>query len=142
MPFGPPPIQPDIRQQLKEYIINPNIPIHDFQKSQQHWEQSLNASELYFYDLSPISTSLKVTRDLDTGELKDFKEILCNGEPLPKCDHKTKSVQDIINILESLDDFLENEGKKSFFNYVKEYFNSVMLIEIFFRLAYCSTLVF
>lgn len=113
MPFGAPPILPDVEKELQEYILCPErLPIHNYETSQQHWEEPPDPTALYHCDLSQISTTLKIDRDLTNGELKGFKEVLINGDPLPKynIENETNSMDDILNIMENVGDILENEG--------------------------------
>ncbi|KAK6638723.1 hypothetical protein RUM43_006990 [Polyplax serrata] len=112
LPFGAPPILPDVQKQLQEYILCPErLPIHNYETSQQHWDVAPNPSELYHSDLSQMSTTLKTYRDLTNGELKGFKEVLMNGDPLPKQENEPeiRSIDDIINILENVGEILGNE---------------------------------
>uniref|UniRef100_A0A1B6CVG1 Helicase ATP-binding domain-containing protein n=1 Tax=Clastoptera arizonana TaxID=38151 RepID=A0A1B6CVG1_9HEMI len=76
LPCGPPPVLPDVRIQLKEYIQCPErLPIHDFKKSQRFWPRSPNINSLFYCELSPPATTLKVSRDPNTGEILEFEEV-------------------------------------------------------------------
>ncbi|KAG8232460.1 hypothetical protein J437_LFUL012106, partial [Ladona fulva] len=76
LPFGPPPVLPDVKKELQEYLLNPDkLPIHDFQLSQRFWKRNPNPSSLYDVDLSPLGTTIKVERDPTTGEMLGIKEV-------------------------------------------------------------------
>ncbi|XP_047115180.1 helicase SKI2W [Schistocerca piceifrons] len=76
LPFGPPPVLPDVTKQLQEYLLCPDrLPIHDYRNAQDFWPRVSNPRSLYHYDLSPIGTTLKVERDPTTGRLLQFREV-------------------------------------------------------------------
>ncbi|KAJ8672979.1 hypothetical protein QAD02_004240 [Eretmocerus hayati] len=80
MPFGPPPILPDIRAELKEYIVQPErLPIHQLDKIQQYWERERNILSLLEADLSPAGTTLKYERDPITGRIGDIQEVFVDN---------------------------------------------------------------
>lgn len=75
MPFGPPPILPDIKSELKEYIVYPEkLPIHQLDRVQQYWDREPNISSLLHVDLAPAGTTLKYERDPITGCLGELQE--------------------------------------------------------------------
>nr|CAD7206950.1 unnamed protein product [Timema douglasi] len=63
LPFGPPPVLPDVQKQLKEYLLCPDrLPIHDYEHAQQFWPRESNPKSLYHCDVSSSETVLKVLR--------------------------------------------------------------------------------
>ncbi|KAJ1528402.1 hypothetical protein ONE63_006817 [Megalurothrips usitatus] len=75
LPFGPPPVLPVVEKQLKEFILCPeNLPIHDYRFVQQHWDRKPNPHTLYNVESAPLGTTLKVSRDMSTGEIIGFVE--------------------------------------------------------------------
>ncbi|KAK7870957.1 hypothetical protein R5R35_012172 [Gryllus longicercus] len=76
LPYGPPPVLPDIEKQLKEYLLCPErLPIHNYEQAQQFWPRVPNPDSLFFCELSPLGTTLKVDRDPTTGEILQFREV-------------------------------------------------------------------
>ncbi|KAF4525429.1 hypothetical protein B566_EDAN004172 [Ephemera danica] len=76
LPFGLPPVLPDVEKQLKEYIICPDrLPIHDYKESQLSWPRIPDPASLYHVELCPPSTTLKVERDVTTGEVLRHIEV-------------------------------------------------------------------
>ncbi|KAF5305755.1 hypothetical protein FQR65_LT07651 [Abscondita terminalis] len=75
-----PPILPDIEQDLLNYLTSPeSLPIHDYEKNQEFWPREPNPSNLINYNFSPLSTTLKVQRDVNTGQILQFREVLINN---------------------------------------------------------------
>lgn len=73
MPFGSPPILPDIKDQLKEYLLHPDrLPIHDYERCQQFWPREPDINDLFFFENSPLATTLKVSRSHKKGYKLDF----------------------------------------------------------------------
>jgi len=61
LPFGPPPVLPDVEKQLQEYLLCPeHLPIHDYKKAQKYWPREPNPASLYHFDFAPLGTTLKV----------------------------------------------------------------------------------
>lgn len=80
MPFGPPPILPDIKAELKEYIVHPDkLPIHQLDNVQQYWDRERNILSLLRADLAPCGTTLKYERDPITGVIGDIQEVQINS---------------------------------------------------------------
>jgi len=76
LPFDPPPVLPDVSKQLKEYLLCPErLPIHNYEKAQQFWPREPNSNSLYFSEMLPPPTTLKVVRDPATGKIFDTKEV-------------------------------------------------------------------
>ncbi|KAK5649054.1 hypothetical protein RI129_003946 [Pyrocoelia pectoralis] len=72
----PPPILPDIEEELLEYLTKPErLPIHDYERNQEFWPRKPDPTKLFHYDFSPLSTTLKVQRDMNTGEIIEFREV-------------------------------------------------------------------
>ncbi|XP_025832700.1 helicase SKI2W-like [Agrilus planipennis] len=72
----PPPILLDVEKELEEYLINPErLSIHEYERNQEHWPREIDVSSLFVYDISPLSTTLKVQRDYTTGEIVEFCEV-------------------------------------------------------------------
>ncbi|CAG9821156.1 unnamed protein product [Phaedon cochleariae] len=71
-----PPILPCIKNTLENYLLHPeNLPIHQFEGNQQFWPRDPDPKELLYFEGSPLSSTLKVQRDPNTGEITDFREI-------------------------------------------------------------------
>lgn len=80
MPFGPPPILPEIKAELKEYIVHlDQLPIHQLNKVQQYWDRKRNILSLLKADLAPSGTTLKYERNPVTGVIGDIKEVCINS---------------------------------------------------------------
>ncbi|KAK4884408.1 hypothetical protein RN001_000679 [Aquatica leii] len=72
-----PPILPDIEQELLDYLTTPErLPIHDYERNQEFWPRKPDPSKLINYDFCPLSTTLKVQRNVNTGEIIEFREVL------------------------------------------------------------------
>lgn len=57
----PPPVLPDIKEELKSYILCVDkLPIHDYKKNQEFWPREPNPTSLFHHDISSLSTTLKV----------------------------------------------------------------------------------
>ncbi|XP_011160176.2 helicase SKI2W [Solenopsis invicta] len=77
---GPPPIWPDIRSELREYIECPErLPIHQLDNTQCYWPRKADVLSLLEFDLAPISTTLKFDRDPITGKIGEIQEINLQG---------------------------------------------------------------
>uniref|UniRef100_A0A6V7L8X4 Helicase ATP-binding domain-containing protein n=1 Tax=Bracon brevicornis TaxID=1563983 RepID=A0A6V7L8X4_9HYME len=80
MPFGPPPILPDIREELKEYIQCPEkLPIHQVENVQLYWPREPKPLAILEFDLSPLATTLKFDRDPITGRICRMREDVLQG---------------------------------------------------------------
>ncbi|XP_030766444.1 helicase SKI2W isoform X2 [Sitophilus oryzae] len=78
--FEPPPILPIIEDELQKYLLCPeSLPIHEYERSQQIWLRNSIPEELIKYELSPVSTTLRVQRDLDSGRIIGFREVALNS---------------------------------------------------------------
>ncbi|XP_066249016.1 superkiller complex protein 2 [Euwallacea similis] len=74
--FNSPPILPDVQHILEGYLLQPeNLPIHRYERNQQFYPRVPDPLELLDYERAPSSTTLRVQRDLDTGEIIDFLEV-------------------------------------------------------------------
>ncbi|XP_015116157.1 helicase SKI2W [Diachasma alloeum] len=80
LPFGPPPILSDIRDELKEYIECPErLPIHQVENVQLYWPREPQILALLEFDLSPVGTTLKFDRDPITGRISQMREDVLQG---------------------------------------------------------------
>ncbi|KAK0182702.1 hypothetical protein PV327_000812 [Microctonus hyperodae] len=80
LPFGPPPILSEIKDELREYIECPErLPIHQVENVQLHWPRTPNILSLLEYDLSPVGTTLKYDRDPITGCITQMREDILQG---------------------------------------------------------------
>ncbi|EZA51202.1 hypothetical protein DMN91_012752 [Ooceraea biroi] len=78
--FGPPPIWPDIKSELREYIECPEqLPIHQLDNTQCYWQRQADVLSLLEFDLAPIGTTLKFDRDPVTGKIGEMQEIILQG---------------------------------------------------------------
>lgn len=61
LPFGPPPILPDLGEQFEAYLTKPeNLPLHNAKNSFKFWNREINIDSLYQVELSSVATTLKV----------------------------------------------------------------------------------
>ncbi|KAL0270353.1 UNVERIFIED_CONTAM: hypothetical protein PYX00_007793 [Menopon gallinae] len=105
LPFGAPPILPDVTKQLQGYLLNPgDLVIHDYESAQQHWASASKPDALYNYDLSVSDTTLKINRNLITGELLDYSEVEFSEAGFTEWKSKKNEVNRIVKILENVDD--------------------------------------
>ncbi|XP_017891371.1 helicase SKI2W [Ceratina calcarata] len=75
--FDLPPIWPDIRTELKEYIeCLDNLPIYHLDNAQCYWSRKTDILSLLDCDLAPLGTTLKFDRDPVTGQLGKMHEVL------------------------------------------------------------------
>lgn len=76
----PPPIWPDIRSELREYIECPErLPIHQLDNTQCYWPRKADILSLLEFDLAPVNTTLKFDRDPVTGKIGEIQEIYLQG---------------------------------------------------------------
>ncbi|XP_076748700.1 superkiller complex helicase subunit twister [Xylocopa sonorina] len=74
--FDLPPIWPDIRSELKEYIVClDNLPIYHLDNAQCYWPRKPDILSLLDCDLAPLGTTLKFDRDPITGKLGEMHEV-------------------------------------------------------------------
>lgn len=58
----PPPILPDIEEQLRDYIIcTEKLPIHEYERNQEYWPREKNISSLFEVTDAPLPTTLRVS---------------------------------------------------------------------------------
>ncbi|XP_034941079.1 helicase SKI2W [Chelonus insularis] len=80
LPCGAPPIIPDIRDDLRSYILCPEkLPIHQVENNQLYWPRQSDILALLECDLSPLGTTLKFDRDPITGKLTHMREDVLYG---------------------------------------------------------------
>ncbi|GJQ84402.1 tst [Trypoxylus dichotomus] len=76
----PPPILPDIEEQLRDYIIcTEKLPIHEYERNQEYWPRERDITSLFEYTDSPLCTTLRVSRDPTTGKVLNFNEVCIEG---------------------------------------------------------------
>lgn len=76
LPYGCPPVLPDIVKQLQEYLLCPDrLPIHNYEKSQKFWSRDPDPDSLFHFETCAVGTTLKVDRDPTTGKLLQFREV-------------------------------------------------------------------
>lgn len=52
------------------------MPIHDFHKTQRFWPRERDSESLFYADVCPVPTTLKVERNPTTGELLGYNEVI------------------------------------------------------------------
>lgn len=76
----PPPIWPDIRSELREYIECPErLSIHQLDNTQCYWPRKPDVLSLLEFDLAPVNTTLKFDRDPLTGKIGKIQEVYLQG---------------------------------------------------------------
>ncbi|KAH1006374.1 hypothetical protein HUJ05_007115 [Dendroctonus ponderosae] len=71
-----PPIFSDTMEELEKYLLCPErLSIHQYKKNQQFWPRKAQPVELLCVDGASPSTTLRVQRDLDTGQILQFHEV-------------------------------------------------------------------
>ncbi|KZC06330.1 Helicase SKI2W, partial [Dufourea novaeangliae] len=74
--FELPPIWPDIKTELREYIVClDNLPIYKLDNAQCYWPRKPNILSLLDFDLAPLGTTLKFDRDPINGKLGEIHEV-------------------------------------------------------------------
>ncbi|KAK2583646.1 hypothetical protein KPH14_009581 [Odynerus spinipes] len=80
LPLDLPPIWPDIKTELKEYIECPErLPIHHLDRAQCYWPREPDVLSLLEFDLAPLGTTLKFDRDPVTGRVGKMQEVVMKG---------------------------------------------------------------
>ncbi|KAK9710987.1 DEAD/DEAH box helicase [Popillia japonica] len=76
----PPPILPDIEEQLREYIVcTEKLPIHEYERNQEFWPRKRDITSLFEFTDSPLCSTLRINRDPSTGKILDFIEVPIKG---------------------------------------------------------------
>ncbi|XP_057289644.1 SKI2 subunit of superkiller complex protein-like [Hydractinia symbiolongicarpus] len=76
LPLGLPPVYPDLKSEIEEFLISPqDIPIHAFQTAQQYWQREKDLESLMDTNLSPCPSELAMERDPKTGKLQSHHEV-------------------------------------------------------------------
>ncbi|KAI4466930.1 atp-dependent rna and dna helicase [Holotrichia oblita] len=76
----PPPILPDIEEQLREYIVcTERLPIHEYERNQEFWPRKRDITSLFEWTDSPLCSTLRISRDPLTGKILDFIEVPIKG---------------------------------------------------------------
>ena len=71
-----PPILPSLNEKLEKYLTDPsNLPIHDTESATRFWERVPNPKRELQVTHGPLSTTIQVERDLNTGDVTGYKEI-------------------------------------------------------------------
>lgn len=74
--FELPPIWPDIRTELREYIeCLDNLPMYHLDNAQCYWPRKLDILSFLNCDIAPLGTTLKFDRDPVTGKLGEMHEV-------------------------------------------------------------------
>lgn len=61
MPFGPPPVLPELVKQFEEYLTKPEkLPLHNNENDFRFWNREIDLNSLYDSNLSPALTTLRV----------------------------------------------------------------------------------
>lgn len=61
MPFGPPPVLPELVKQFEEYLTKPEkLPLHNNENDFRFWNREIDLNSLYDSELSPALTTLRV----------------------------------------------------------------------------------
>ena len=80
LPFGPPPVFSEIKDELREYIeCLERLPIHQMENVQSYWSREPEILQLLRYDLSPVGTTLRFDRNPITGRICNMREDLLQG---------------------------------------------------------------
>lgn len=62
---------------MKDYLLCPEkLPIHQYERNQEFWPREPDPKELIYFEGAPICSTLSVQRDLNSGEIIEFKEVL------------------------------------------------------------------
>lgn len=93
---------------MESYIINhDNLPINDYEKSQQHWERKADPSKLLFCDLGDMPTTIRVERDPTTGQLLGYSEVSSSNAVVKGHVVDSSVIPDLLNEAKDLDVGLE-----------------------------------
>ncbi|RZF34163.1 hypothetical protein LSTR_LSTR003573 [Laodelphax striatellus] len=77
--FEPPPVCPNVTQELRQYLCHPEkLSIYNYEKAHQFWDRDPKPSSLKNFSTCKLASTLKVERDHKTGKLLGFKETLIN----------------------------------------------------------------
>lgn len=61
-PLDLPPIFPNIQNLLTDYLVClERLPIHEYERNQEFWSREPQIDQLLDYDVTPCSTTLKVS---------------------------------------------------------------------------------
>ncbi|XP_059090527.1 superkiller complex protein 2-like [Tigriopus californicus] len=79
--LGPPPILASLEERLESYLLSPeDLPIHadhgdEIPTQLAFWDRIPQPERVLHLDTAPIATTLKVQRDLATGDILGFQEV-------------------------------------------------------------------
>jgi len=77
LPIGLPPVLPELRHELEEFLTTPeDIPVHAFQQAQRFWPRERNPDNLFEAGETANPFEMKFNRNPKTGELIDFREVV------------------------------------------------------------------
>jgi len=75
LPLGLPPVLPDQREQLEEYLIHPEkLPVHDYKRAQRFIPREPRLDSLFTIGVCNLTTNIVVERDPSSGKLRGYKE--------------------------------------------------------------------
>ena len=71
-----PPLLPSIEDELEKYLTDPSsLPIHEIERATKIWERVPDIKRELKVEHGPLSTTIQVERDLNTGQILGFNEI-------------------------------------------------------------------
>ncbi|XP_078063983.1 superkiller complex protein 2, partial [Mustelus asterias] len=84
LPHGLPPYALDLITEAEQHFLSDpsKLPLHHFENSQKVWPREVCVDSLYYADVTPVHSTLKVERNQTTGELLGFKEVLLDDTGL------------------------------------------------------------
>ncbi|KAL8606412.1 hypothetical protein ACOMHN_060317 [Nucella lapillus] len=75
VPVGLPPALPELKEELEQYLTQPeSLDIHDFKLTQRYIPREKNPESLYNCDVCLLQTTIVVERNPATGQLLGYKE--------------------------------------------------------------------
>eukprot|EP00794_Sanderia_malayensis_P015879 gene15879-17479_t len=76
IPVGLPPLYPDLKDELEQYLLHPEqLQINDYQRLQQFWEREQDPESLFQHGATQNKYALQMERNLKTGQISGFKEV-------------------------------------------------------------------
>ena len=71
-----PPLLPSVQEELDKFLSDPSdLPIHRIEPATKVWERVPDIERELQIESGPLSTTIQVERDLNTGEVTGYKEI-------------------------------------------------------------------
>ncbi|XP_013417315.1 helicase SKI2W isoform X2 [Lingula anatina] len=75
LPLGLPPVLPTLKADLEEYLSHPEkLPVYDIERTQRFFSSKGCPDNLYLAEPTPVQTTIRVDRDMTTGQLLGYKE--------------------------------------------------------------------